>query len=118
MDKYWKAHHSISWRCFRKTSRKAVHLGRLVVVRLHQLPPVLSTDFSRSLPAIDLCHPTSLPQFVIARDPMVPSSLDVPRCEISRSFVLVGIREQLFPGGVVDLEVTGWGFLIRDTNLN
>ena len=49
---------------------------------------------------------------------MVPSSLDVPRCEISRSFVLVGIREQLFPGGVVDLEVTGWGFLIRDTNLN
>ena len=49
---------------------------------------------------------------------MVPSSLDVPRCEISRAFVLVGIREQLFPGGVVDLEVTGWGFLIRDTNLN
>ena len=74
-----KVHHSIVWRSLGETSREAVDQGRVVVVGLHQFPPDVSIDFQRRFPTKDVGHSTSSPELVIAWNPMVTTSLDVPR---------------------------------------
>ena len=79
-----KPHHSILWRSFRKASNESVDQGRVVVVGLHQLPPVFAVDLLRLLPADHIDHTTSLPQLDVVWDSMVTSSLDVPCNKILR----------------------------------
>ena len=79
-----KPHHSILWRSFRKASNESVDQGRVVVVGLHQLPPVFAVDLLRLLPADYIDHTTSLPQLDLVWDSMVTSSLDVACIKILR----------------------------------
>ena len=49
---------------------------------------------------------------------MVPSPLDVPRDQVSRSSVCVGVFKERVPYCVADEEVKFWCSLVGKTNLN
>ena len=110
-----KVHHSIGWRSLGETSCEAVDQGRVVVVGPHQFPPDFSIDFQRRFPTKDVCHSTSSPELVIAWNPMVTTSLDVPGDQVLWSSL--PICKKCVPDGVADEEIHFWCCLICQTHL-
>ena len=110
LERKLKADHSISWCSFRKTGSEGINQGGVVVVGLHQLTPVLGIDFFWCCPTNDVGHSTSSPQLGIAWDPVVASSLDVPRNQVLWSSL--DICEKSVPNGVADEEIHLWRGLI------
>ena len=117
-SKTLKTHHSIIRCSFGKTSSEAVNLGRIVLVRPHQPPPDLGINFHRSFSVDNVSHSTGSSQLVVTRYPVVPSPLDVPCNQVSRSSVCVGVFKKRVPYCVADEEVKFWCSLVGQTNLN
>ena len=109
-------YHSVCRCSFGKTSCETINLGRIVLVCPHQSSPGFSIDFHWCFTVDDVSHSTGSPQLVVTRDPVVASTLDVPRDQVSRTTVRVGVFEKCVPYCVADEQVKFWSSLIGKTN--
>ena len=85
--KFVGSYHSIVRRCLCKAACEAVDLGRVVLVSAQQSSPRDAIYLFWGLITGEGFHSTSLAEAVVARNPMVSRSLNVPRYKISRNSI-------------------------------